>query len=102
MSDTASVLRSAALDADAGVRHGFFTRLGGVSEGPFASLNCGFGSGDLAHRVVRNRAIAMDCLDLPADRLVTARQIHSAAVVTVDRLWRRQGGRRGGGWVRAR
>jgi YfiH family protein len=90
MSDIASVRRSAALDADAGVRHGFFTRLGGVSEGPFASLNCGFGSGDLAHRVVRNRAIAMACLDLPADRLVTARQVHSATVVTVERPWRRE------------
>ena len=89
MSGIRSVLRSA-LDADAGVRHGFFTRLGGVSEGPFASLNCGFGSGDSPHRVARNRAIAMDCLGLPADRLVTARQIHSAAVVTVDRLWRRE------------
>ena len=90
MSDIEAVLRSAALDADVGVRHGFFTRLGGVSEGTFASLNCGFGSGDLAYRVVRNRAIAMDCLDLPADRLVTARQVHGATVVTVEQPWRRE------------
>ena len=27
-----------------GIRHGFFTRDGGVSDGLFASLNCGFGS----------------------------------------------------------
>ena len=103
MSDIASVsvFRSAALDADAGVRHGFFTRLGGVSEGPFASLNCGFGSGDAPHRVVRNRAIAMDCLGLSADRLVTARQVHSATVVTVERPWRREEAPRADGLVTA-
>src|SRR5437899_442010 len=96
MSDIQWVFRSAALDADAGVRHGFFTRLGGVSEGPFASLNCGFGSGDSPQRVMRNRTVAMDCLGLPADRLVTARQIHSAAVATVERPWRREEGPRAG------
>jgi YfiH family protein len=101
MADIESVLRSAVLDADAGVRHGFFTRLGGVSEGPFASLNCGLGSGDSPHRVARNRAIAMDCLGLPADRLVTARQIHSATVVTVERPWRREEAPRADGLVTA-
>ena len=101
MSDIAPVFRSAVLDADAGVRHGFFTRQGGVSEGPFASLNCGFGSGDSPHRVVHNRAIAMDCLGLPADRLVTARQIHSATVVTVERPWRREEAPRADGLVTA-
>ena len=39
-----------------GIRHGFFTREGGVSEGSFASLNCGFGSGDDTGRVRENRA----------------------------------------------
>ena len=99
MSDIEWVFRSAALDADAGVRHGFFTRLGGVSEGPFESLNCGFGSGDSPHRILRNRAIAMDCLGLPADRLLTARQIHSATVVTVERPWRREEAPRADGLV---
>ena len=90
ITDLQSVLRSAVLDAEPGIRHGFFTRLGGVSDGPFAALNCGFGSGDSPHRVARNRAIAMDCLDLPADRLVTARQVHGATVVTVEQPWRRE------------
>ena len=81
---------SGALDPDAGVRHAFFTRCGGISEGPYGSLNCGFGAGDAPERVARNREIAMDRLGLPADRLVTCRQIHSVAVVTVDRPWRRE------------
>jgi polyphenol oxidase len=79
-----------ALTAKADVRHIFFTRRGGVSEGLFGSLNCGFGSGDAPERVARNRALATKALDLPADRLVTCRQVHSAAAVTVDEPWRRE------------
>ena len=71
------------------IRHAFFTREGGVSDGLFASLNCGFGSGDDADKVTRNRSIAMDRLGLAADRLVTCRQVHSADVIAVDEPWRR-------------
>jgi polyphenol oxidase len=92
---------SGALDPDAGVRHAFFTRCRGVSEGPFGSLNCGFGSGDWPERVARNREIAMDRLGLPADRLVTCRQIHSVGVVAVDRPWRREDAPRADGLVTA-
>jgi YfiH family protein len=92
---------SRALDLDAGVRHAFFTRNGGVSEGLFGSLNCGFGSGDAPERVARNRQIAMDRLGLSADRLVTCRQIHSVAVVTVERPWRREEAPRADGLVTA-
>ena len=40
------------------VRHAFCGRAGGVSEGIFASLNCGFGSGDDPAKVMENRARA--------------------------------------------
>ena len=72
------------------IRHGFFTREGGVSEGAFASLNCGFGSGDDPVKVGHNRAIAMEHLGLAEQQLITCRQIHSATVVTVDAPWRRE------------
>ncbi len=78
-----------ALDAGSGSRHLFFTRQGGVSDGLFLSLNCGFGSGDAAESVMRNREIAMERFGLPADRLVTCRQIHSTRVVAVEMPWRR-------------
>jgi len=78
------------LSGDGAVRHGFFTREGGVSDGLFASLNCGFGSGDDADKVARNRSIAMDRLGFAADRLVTCRQVHSASVVAVATPWRRE------------
>jgi YfiH family protein len=74
-------------DHDAGVRHAFFTRQGGVSGGLFESLNCGFGSGDAAETVARNRAIATERLGLSPDRLVTCYQVHGTAVVTVEKPW---------------
>jgi polyphenol oxidase len=87
------------LDANGAVRHAFFTRRGGVSQGLFGSLNCGFGSGDPAENVARNRAIALDRLDLAADRLVTCRQVHSAVVVIVEKPWRREDSPRADGMV---
>lgn len=90
MDEAEPVIVSRALTADTGIRHAFFTRRGGVSEGLFGTLNCGFGSGDAPHRVADNREIAMARLGLPADRLVTLRQTHSAKVVTAERPWRRE------------
>ena len=43
------------LNALPGLRHAFFTREGGVSEGIYASLNCGLGSKDDPERVRENR-----------------------------------------------
>jgi copper oxidase (laccase) domain-containing protein len=39
-------------------RHGFFTRVGGVSRGPFASLNCSLSGQDSRDAVLENRARA--------------------------------------------
>jgi YfiH family protein len=77
------MLEASNLAALEDLRHGFFTREGGVSEGVFASLNCGFSSGDQAERVAENRARALRRLDMPADRLCTVRQVHSARAVVV-------------------
>ncbi|MBV8089502.1 MAG: peptidoglycan editing factor PgeF [Alphaproteobacteria bacterium] len=84
------MITSGVLGCDAGIHHAFFTRCGGVSEGLFGSLNCGFGSGDSQQSVARNRELAMARLGLSADRLVTCRQIHSVTVVTAERPWRRE------------
>ena len=75
-------------EAIAGVRHGFFTREGGVSEGIYASLNCGLGSGDDTDKVATNRGRVAGKVDVKA--LVTAYQIHSPSVVEVDAPWRRE------------
>lgn len=75
------------LDRDPPIRHGFFTRQGGVSGGLFESLNCGFGSGDVVETVARNRAFATERLGLLPDRLVTCYQVHGTTVVTVKNPW---------------
>ena len=66
------------------IRHAFFTREGGVSEGIYASLNCGPGSNDAPAAVAENRSRAMALLDVAEDRLVTLHQAHTADVLTVD------------------
>jgi YfiH family protein len=67
-----------------GIRHGFFTRRGGVSEGPFESLNMGLRNGDVAAHVQRNRASAAGHLGFGPAALCTAMQVHGIAVVHVD------------------
>lgn len=69
------------------IRHGFFTREGGVSQGIYASLNCGPGSKDDSRAVAENRARAMALLELKPSALVTCYQVHSADVVVVDGPW---------------
>jgi YfiH family protein len=75
------------LNHNPGIRHAFFTRQGGFSVGAFASLNCGFGSGDAAGTVARNRAVAAARLGVSPDRLVTCYQVHSNTVITVEKPW---------------
>lgn len=70
-----------------GVRHGFFSREGGVSEGLYATLNCGLGSGDRIDNVMTNRARAAAGIDVQPAALLTCYQIHSATVVEVDAPW---------------
>jgi YfiH family protein len=58
----------------------FTTRIGGVSEAPYASLNLTRGTGDDAANVEENRRLACEALDLRQDRLAFNRQVHSATV----------------------
>jgi YfiH family protein len=69
------------------IRHGFFTREGGVSDGIYASLNCGPGSGDAIPKVMENRTRAAKTLGAALESLVTCYQIHSANVVIIDKPW---------------
>lgn len=71
-----------------GIRHAFFTRAGGVSEGLFASLNCSIGSGDDVQKVLENKRRAAAALGLAPDRLVTGYQVHGSAVALVEEPWR--------------
>ncbi len=70
-----------------GVRHGFFTRRGGVSGGLYESLNCGLGSGDDAGAVRENRRRAARALGADTDRLATVYQVHGTTVSVIDSHW---------------
>jgi polyphenol oxidase len=75
------------LKEQSGIRHGFFTREGGVSAGIYASLNCGFGSGDTGGNVRENRARVAAQLGTSRAELVTVRQVHSIRVIIADAPW---------------
>jgi YfiH family protein len=82
-------IRSAMLErfADTGVRHGFFTRAGGVSDGIYRGLNVGLGSNDNAEHVASNRARVAGWMGVGEDRLLTLHQVHSADAVVVREPW---------------
>lgn len=61
-----------------GIAHGFFTREGGVSNGIYASLNCGLGSRDDRAAVVENRRRVAGYLGSSEYPVVTLYQTHSA------------------------
>lgn len=77
------VLTSPLLDLP-GVRHAFFTRRGGVSQGLYAGLNVGVGSRDDPEAVRENRRLAARRL---GGELVTAYQVHSATPHIVTGPW---------------
>ncbi len=58
-----------------GIRHGFFTREGGVSKGIYRGLNVGLGSQDERQSVLENRSRVAKWFGLPEERLATVHQI---------------------------
>ncbi|AGK58898.1 hypothetical protein HYPDE_36133 [Hyphomicrobium denitrificans 1NES1] len=74
------------LKALSGIRHGFFTRQGGVSRGLYASLNCGLGSNDDAENVLENRRRIADHLGGTGGAVATLYQEHSTTAREVTSL----------------
>lgn len=64
----------------AGVPHGFTTRLGGVSEGIYASLNLGANRGDDPARVRENYRRVCTALGVDMEKLVFSSQVHGDVV----------------------
>lgn len=84
-----SPVESPLLKAEAGprIRHGFFTREGGVSDGIYRGLNVGLGSADERAAVEENRRRVAAWFGQPAERLATVHQIHSPDVAIIDERW---------------
>lgn len=81
------MIESDLLKALPGIRHGFFTREGGVSGGIYASRNCGLGSDDDRAAVLENRARAAADLGVEPERLITPRQAHTPTVAVTREPW---------------
>ena len=69
------------------VAHGFFTRQGGVSAGPYAALNCSVSGRDAPEAVAENRARAARALGAEPEALVGLTQVHGVAVARVETPW---------------
>lgn len=86
MSDQLRPLLDPTLTNLSGIRHGFFTRQGGVSEGIYASLNTGLGSRDNVPHVKVNRARIL--AHFGGDAFLTVYQHHSAICVRTTVPWK--------------
>jgi len=76
-------LKADNLSKFASLRHGFYTRQGGVSPAPYASLNCSEASFDAPENIEENRRRIAESLEIEPDRLVTCRQVHACAAHVV-------------------
>ncbi len=74
--------------ARAGIRHGFFTRRGGISTGLYEGLNTGVGSDDDPAAVFENRRRVAEHLGGIPDDLAACFQIHSAVARVAETGWR--------------
>ena len=79
------IVTSPALAALGGIRHAFFTRNGGVSDGIYASLNAGLGSSDDGDNVRENRRRMAEALGVAENALISCFQIHSPDVVVAEK-----------------
>jgi YfiH family protein len=80
-------LGSPLLSAIPGLRHAFFTREGGVSDGIYAGLNGGLGSNDDPHNVAENRRWMAEQMGVAPDHFLAVHQIHSPDAVVASRPW---------------
>jgi hypothetical protein len=80
-------IASPLLAAVPGVRHGFFSRAGGVSQGIYAGLNGGVGSNDDPAHVAENRRRMAAAIGVPPERFLTLYQVHSPDVVVAETPW---------------
>lgn len=77
-------LESEELSAQGFAAHAFCTRLGGVSTGPFSSLNLGDLAGDRAEDVRRNQALVEEAFGVPDGKLILMRQVHGDRIQVLD------------------
>ncbi|TCT16987.1 hypothetical protein EDC18_101283 [Natranaerovirga pectinivora] len=73
-----------AFDKTGLVAHCFTTKLGGVSEGYFSTLNLGFNRGDANNNVEQNYKLVCDAIDIDYNKLVFSHQVHEDKIYVVS------------------
>ena len=73
------------LDKTGGVRHGFSTRLGGVSKGHCSSMSFGFSVGDEEAAVLENYKIFCQAIGVDCKSVVLSQQTHTANIRKVTK-----------------
>lgn len=66
------------------LKHGFFSRKGGISAPPFASLNCSYSVSDNPLNVQRNISRACQALNINPNSLITCQIEHGDNILKVD------------------
>lgn len=77
------IIEFKALQSLGGLRHGCTTRLGGISQGCFASLNLGFKTGDDSSRIRENYRRLAAALAIPEEAFTLSRQNHTVNILAV-------------------
>lgn len=85
MIDGVGMLQFPLLEKSGVVKHGFSTRLGGVSEGIYSTMNLSFSRGDKEEAVRENYRRIAKALDVPEDSFVLSHQTHTTNVVKVTK-----------------
>jgi purine-nucleoside/S-methyl-5'-thioadenosine phosphorylase / adenosine deaminase len=80
-------LASPLLSAIPGLRHAFFTREGGVSDGIYANLNGGLGSNDDPANIAENRRRMAEQIGVSPENFLSVHQVHSPDAVVADGPW---------------
>jgi len=78
---------SSLLSAIPGLRHAFFTREGGVSDGIYAGLNGGIGSNDDPVKVAENRRRMAALMGVSPEHFLSVHQVHSPDAVVATGPW---------------
>lgn len=81
--DKVPMIRFDALEEFPFIRHGFSTRLGGISSGIYASMNLSFNRGDDDQKVMKNYELIAEELGTSTTRMVAAKQTHTTNVLKV-------------------
>ena len=63
------------------IKHCFFSRKNGFSEGDYKSLNCGLGSNDKKENILKNLEVVSKKIDCKKESLITLNQKHTSEVV---------------------